>query len=120
MTLEANDPNLFAAPAVVDPAREQIDVLLERAGAVRIERIVSQGHATAEGAWYDQDADEWVALLQGEATIAYPDGKSVKLAPGDWVAIPARCRHRVASTSSDPPAIWLAVHVSRTPDITTT
>ncbi len=31
-------------------------------GAVRIERIISRGHSTAEGEWYDQDSAEWVVV----------------------------------------------------------
>lgn len=76
----------------------------------RIERIVSHGHASAPGDWYDQDADEWVVLLSGEAVLLFADGEAVSLASGDWVAIPAHRRHRVASTSAD--AVWLAVHCS--------
>ncbi len=30
---------------------------------VKIERIISDGHATPEDSWYDQDHDEWVILL---------------------------------------------------------
>ena len=104
--------NLFTPPSAFDPAREQIEVLLEREGKVRIERIVSEGHETPEGEWYDQEAEEWVALLEGEATITYADGSTAKLTAGDWIRIPPRCRHRVASTSRSPRAVWLAVHVS--------
>lgn len=40
------------------------------AGAgVRVERIVSQGHVTPPGQWYDQDWDEWVSLLSGAARL---------------------------------------------------
>lgn len=30
----------------------------------RMERIVSQGHASPEGFWYDQDQNEWVMVLE--------------------------------------------------------
>jgi cupin 2 domain-containing protein len=33
-----------------------------------------------------------------------------ELKPGDYLLIPAHCRHRVAWTSSDEPSVWLAVH----------
>jgi hypothetical protein len=33
----------------------------------RIERIVSLGHASPEGFWYDQEGGEWVLLLKGAA-----------------------------------------------------
>jgi cupin 2 domain-containing protein len=28
------------------------------------------------------------------------------------VFLPAHCRHRVIWTSTDPPAVWIAVHVA--------
>ena len=100
--------NLFdAVPAGL--ADEQ--VLELAAGAeVRIERIVSCGQASPPGFWYDQDGAEWVALLQGGAAVEFADGRRVRLRPGDHLTIAAHARHRVAWTSSDPPAIWLAVH----------
>ena len=35
---------------------------------------------------------------------------SQALQPGDWLLIPAGCRHRVAETGPD--TVWLAVHVA--------
>jgi cupin 2 domain-containing protein len=75
----------------------------------RIERIVSAGHTTPPGHWYDQEEDEWVALLQGTATLEWADGTTTALAAGEAVLIPARRRHRVVATSAAPPAIWIAV-----------
>lgn len=80
-----------------------------------IERIVSVGHTTPPGQWYDQNRDEWVVVLQGEAILAYDDGSRTKLAVGDYVLIPARRKHRVEYTSSEPPCLWLAVHASLQP-----
>lgn len=94
--------------------RETVEVLLDRPGA-RIERIVSTGQATPPGQWYDQPGDEWVALLAGRATLQLEAGDLVALAPGVWVLIPARVRHRVEATSADPPCVWLAVHLPPTP-----
>lgn len=34
----------------------------------------------------------------------------IELGPGDYLDIPARCRHRVAWTSANGPTVWLAVH----------
>jgi len=92
------------------PDREVVEALLERPG-VRIERIVSTGQASPAAAWYDQPGDEWVALLAGRAALRFTDGALLNLAPGDWVLIPARVRHRVEATSADPPCVWLAVHL---------
>ncbi len=89
---------------------ERLESLLARPG-VRIERIVSAGQATPPGAWYDQEGEEWVALLSGSATLRFAEGPPVDLGPGDWLLIPAHARHRVESTSAAPPCVWLAVHL---------
>ena len=76
---------------------------------VRVERVVSSGQVSPPGFWYDQDEDEWVALLQGRAELEYEDGGRVSLTRGDWLLIPARRRHRVVFTSKEPLCVWLAV-----------
>ncbi len=102
--------NLFAA--LPPPVGGEIFQALFANPACRVERIVSHGHASAPGEWYDQDGDEWVVLLAGEAVLRFEGGDDgggdVKLKAGDWLAIPAHRRHRVESTSAD--AVWLAVH----------
>ncbi len=45
---------------------ELVEVLAENK-QVRIERIVSTGHVSPEGFWYDQDEDDWVCLMQRRA-----------------------------------------------------
>ena len=77
----------------------------------RIERIVSAGHTTTAGFWYDQPQHEWVALLSGAARIEFDDEqKSVELTPGDYLLIPAGCRHRVGWTSPIEKTVWLAIY----------
>jgi cupin 2 domain-containing protein len=91
---------------------ELFTTLLSGAG-VRIERIVSQGHSSPAGFWYDQDQNEWVLLLQGEAKLQFEGNEPpVKLKPGDFLNIPAHTKHRVEWTTPDEPTIWLAVHYS--------
>ncbi len=75
---------------------------------VRIERIVSTGHSSPPGFWYDQQENECIIVLQGEATLEFKD-KTQQLIPGDCVLIPARQKHRVSSTSLKEPTVWLAV-----------
>jgi cupin 2 domain-containing protein len=81
---------------------ERVDRLLERL-PLRIERIVSTGQATREGEWYDQDGDEWVLLVAGSARLRV-EGEDAdrQLHAGDWILLPAHCRHRVTWTQSDP------------------
>lgn len=79
-----------------------------RAG-VRIERIISNGHASPEGFWYDQHEHEWVIVLQGEAVLAFEGQPERHLKAGDYLDIPAHTRHRVVSTAAGQTTVWLAV-----------
>jgi len=80
-------------------------------GALRVERIVSQGHTSPEGFWYDQEQNEWVIVLEGAARIRFEGGTDVvELGPGDYLTIPAHKRHRVEWTAPDQRTVWLAMH----------
>ena len=102
--------DLFADLYDVAP-EERFDALLERPG-LRIVRIVSTGQATPDGDWCDQDDDEWVAVLRGSATVLI-EGEAAprELRPGEYLFLPAHCRHRVTETSTDEPTVWLAIHI---------
>ncbi|MCX5780209.1 MAG: cupin domain-containing protein [Firmicutes bacterium] len=99
--------NLWHLPDLL-PNSEITEALIPDRG-VLIERIVSTGQTTPAGIWYDQERDEWVVLLQGQARLVWENGKVMNMAAGDWVFIPAHERHRVDYTSHKPPCIWLAV-----------
>ena len=88
---------------------ELIDVLVDSPN-LRIERIVSTGHSSADGFWYDQSEHEWVIVLRGEAKLMI-EGESElhHLRAGDHVLIPAHQKHRVEWTTPDEPTVWLAV-----------
>lgn len=88
---------------------ELFDVLVS-SDEVRIERIVSRGHASPAAGWYDQARDEFVILLRGAAQVEFEGAAPVDMAAGDWLTIPAHCRHRVAWTDPDRDSVWLAVH----------
>ena len=100
--------NLFELPTT--PLSEELCERLLPDRGVLIERIISTGQASPPGFWYDQDRDEWVVLLQGQAGLAWDNGRTQTLQPGDWLLIPAHERHRVEWTSQEPACIWLAVH----------
>jgi len=99
--------NLFTDLPAALP-EELFTTLLQTPG-IRIERIVSQGHKSADGFWYDQDQAEWLMVLQGAARLEFED-RILDIRPGDFVNIPAHQKHRVAWTTPDEPTIWLAVH----------
>jgi cupin 2 domain-containing protein len=91
-------------------AREEITTLLS-SPALRIERIVSHGQASPPGFWYDQPQAEWVIVLAGGAELSF-EGETAprRMAPGDWLHIPAHRRHRVEWTDPTQATVWLAVH----------
>lgn len=87
---------------------EAFEELVNKPG-VRIERIVSRGHTSPETGWYDQEEHEWVMVLQGAGVITFANGVSCTLEKGDYLNIPARCKHRVSWTDPEQPTLWLAV-----------
>ena len=100
--------NLFA-DLPNDLPDELIEVFAENQH-VRIERIVSTGHASPDGFWYDQEEAEWVVVLKGEAKLLFEgDDEPIHLGPGEFINIPAHRKHRVEWTTPNEPTVWLAV-----------
>ena len=96
--------NLFAD---ADPpaSGERFEQLLAQRNLV-IERIVSAAGTPATE--YVQEQDEWVALLQGGATLEVA-GQEVQLRPGDYLFLPAGTPHVVRRVAAG--SLWLAVHL---------
>ena len=69
-----------------------------------VERITSSGQTSD---WYEQDEDEWVMLLSGEAELELADGTIIALTPYSTFWFPKYMRHRVAKTSKE--CIWLCI-----------
>ena len=103
----------FACGNMIDslpdfPLSDEVFTTLCPIGKGKIERIVSDGQASPDGFWYDQDEDEWIMVLAGEADLEWESPPIIQtLRPLDWVLIPAHTRHRVSRTL--PQTIWLAV-----------
>jgi len=57
---------------------EELTTVLQEANGVRIERIVSAGHKSPEGFWYDQPENEWVMVLKGAARLQFEDTRSCR------------------------------------------
>jgi len=72
---------------------ELFTTLLEAAN-VRIERIISHGHASPTDFWYDQTQHEWVIVLKGSARLQFED-EVTEMTAGSFV--------------------WLAVHYGDVP-----
>lgn len=102
--------NLFT-PLPCPSTDEVFEDLLVRPG-IKLERIVSMGQATPADQWLDQEASEWVVLLQGRARLRFEQPDSVlDLRPGDYVFLPPHCRHRVDWTPPGEETVWLALHL---------
>ena len=102
--------NLFSDTVADVAVGEEVTALLERPG-LTIERIVSTGQASPPGFWYDQPHGEWVLLVSGEARVLVEgETNAHTLKAGDWLELPAHCRHRVEWTAPDQETVWLAVH----------
>ena len=100
--------NLFSGIPAKLP-EELIEELVAQP-SVRIERIISKGHASPNGFWYDQSEHEWVIVLQGEALLQLEgETEPVRLRSGDYINLPAHVKHRVEWTDTDVETIWLAV-----------
>jgi cupin 2 domain-containing protein len=103
--------NIFLGIPVQLPS-ELLEVLWQTPG-LRLERIVSRGHTTPDGQLYDQATDEWVLMLTGSARLRIEgQGELHELRPGDYLLLPAYCKHRVEWTDPRQDSIWLALHVS--------
>ncbi|KWC66038.1 cupin domain-containing protein [Burkholderia ubonensis] len=104
--------NLFS-PKGTRGGDERIDVLVT-GQRLNVERIVSMGHASPEGFWYDDSRAEWVALLSGAAVLEFEEDSTLhEMRPGDYVLIEPHCRHRVAWTHAEEQTVWLAIYHER-------
>ena len=93
-----------------DLAEELLDTICST-DVVRIERIVSMGHASPEGFWYDQGKNEFVLVVKGSAGLKFENKDNIVfLKTGDYINIGAHVKHRVEWTDSTCETIWLAVH----------
>jgi cupin 2 domain-containing protein len=105
MTIRAD--NLFANLPELSIPEQSLSLFGNR--AVNIERIVSHSYSSPPGFWYDQDEDEWVMVVRGEATLEFEKQEFVWMKEGDYVTIPRHVKHRVHQTG--PETIWLAVRI---------
>jgi cupin 2 domain-containing protein len=85
--------------------KELLTALLQPPG-IRIDRIVSRGHQSPDGFWYDQLEHERVVVLKGAARIefedrtveprpeaAYDSSPSVSCRPGPVLGLETHPRH---------------------------
>ena len=106
--------NLFAG--IPESLPEELTEILLQARSFRLERLISAGQATPPGQWYDQETHEWVILLSGSAGLLFEGDTAIRvLRPGDYLLIPAHCRHRVEWTDPEQTTVWLSLHYREMP-----
>ena len=91
---------------------DELFTTLVSGSGVRVERIVSRGHASEPGFWYDQEEDELVLVVSGRARLEIAGQGELDLRALDFVVIPAHVKHRVSWTDPQNDTIWLAVFYS--------
>ncbi len=90
---------------------EEISETLLDTEHFRLERILSSGQMTPPGEWDDQESNEWVVLINGNAGLRFEGETEPRvMGPGDYVHIPAHQRHRVEWTDPEQKTVWLALH----------
>jgi cupin 2 domain-containing protein len=100
--------NIFAS-LPDELAVEQLNELL-LSPHLKIERIVSRGHASPPNFWHDEGWAEWVIVLAGAAELMIAgEAGPRKLHPGDYIHIPPHIRHRVVWTDATQATVWLAI-----------
>ena len=99
--------NLFAG--IPPRLAEELTQRIAGNANARVERIVSRGHASPPGFWYDQEETEWVMVVKGSARLRFIDDSVLELRAGDHVTLPPHTRHRVEWTAPGEDTVWLAV-----------
>ncbi len=100
--------NIFES--IPDNLNKEIVEKLAQSKDIKIERIISKGHTSPESGWYDQEQNEWVIILKGEARIAFETEKEIILGAGNYINIQAHAKHKVSWTDPETETIWLAIH----------
>ena len=73
---------------------------------IKINRIVSS--SDVKPVEYIQEEDEWLVLLQGEATLLV-NNEEKTVTKGETLFIPAKVPHKVLKTNDG--TVWLTVHI---------
>lgn len=135
---DASTPTVLALGNVYDslpPLGSAEEEFLELVSGrkAKLQRIVTTGQTS--DSWYDQDDDELCLVLRGSAKLSFASaftlrqGRTVdealkstnseegegevKLKEGNWIFIPAHCRHKVSWTPKDRQVVWLALHLEK-------
>ena len=90
---------------IVPQSGEDLTTLLTHKN-IKINRIVSSDNV--EPVEYIQKEDEWLIVLEGEATLLIENKEKV-LTEGDTLFISSKTPHSVLNTQNG--TVWLTVHI---------
>ncbi len=99
--------NIF--DSIPDNLDEEVFDFLLQNNHFKIERIISKDQSSPKFGWYNQDKNEWVIVLKGEALISFENDEEVNLKVGSYLDIPAHTKHKVKWTDPETETIWLAI-----------
>ena len=88
---------------------EEIFETIIESDSIKVEKIISRGQKSPGNFWYDQDKNEWLIIIKGEARLQFENNQIIDLVKGDYINIPAHQKHRVEWTKPDIETIWLAI-----------
>ncbi len=88
------------------PKSGETFIKLYEKNGVLIEKIASSNKQS--GKLYNQNYDEWVMLLEGEAVLELKEEKKT-LKKGDFLLIAKNTPHKVLQTKDG--TLWLCVHI---------
>jgi cupin 2 domain-containing protein len=100
-------PNLYTIQT--PPQNQELETTLLSHPNAKIKKIISPPHFKSE--IFHQDKDEWVSLIQGEATLQLASTIH-SLKAGDCIFIPANTPHQIINTSNHPLATWLGIYMN--------
>jgi cupin 2 domain-containing protein len=90
----------------ITPKKGETFTTLLKHKNIKINRIITSSNI--EPIEYIQEEDEWLVLLEGEASLLIRKKEKV-LIKGETLFIPAKVPHTVIKTSQG--AVWLTVHI---------
>ena len=108
--MHTKSENIFES--IPDDLTEEIFEPLLQGKNIKVERIISNGHTSPESGWYDQEQNEWIIVLKGDAIITFENENEVRLNEGSYLNIPAHTKHKVSWTSQHTETIWLVIYYS--------
>jgi cupin 2 domain-containing protein len=88
------------------PISDEVSQILHKQKGVEITHIVSS--SKLPDTLYDQDKDEFVIVLEGEAVLEIR-GEKICLKRGEYVFIAAHVKHRILSCQDG--THWIAVYI---------